>query len=83
MTQIVPDLTIGASYGDAFLAGLTSGILVPNDLSSWVNYKTEISPDFHSHQIYETLYGDYLELYLNNREILHHLSRISSRLEPF
>jgi xylulokinase len=77
-TQIIPELTIGASYGDAFLAGLASGILAPGDLNTWVKHKTEIPPDLQSQQIYESLYGEYLRLYLQTREILHHLSGTSS-----
>jgi xylulokinase len=82
VTQIVPELTIGASYGDAFLAGLTSGILTPGDLNTWVKYKTEITPDIHSQQTYETLYGKYLELYTQTCEILHHLSGTSNYVAP-
>jgi xylulokinase len=77
VTQVVPELTIGASYGDAFLAGLAAGIIKRDSLKTWVNYETEISPDPMSRQIYEPIYADYLKLYQNNRDILHRLSDMS------
>jgi len=73
VTQIVPELTIGASYGDAFLAGLASGLLKPSDLGNWVHVKEEIAPDPAAQPIYEGLYQDYLALYTNNRALMHHL----------
>jgi len=73
VTQIVPELTIGASYGDAFLAGLASGILKFSDLGNWVHVKEQIEPDPSAQSIYEDLYQDYLALYTNNRELMHHL----------
>jgi len=37
--QIIPEQTIGASYGDAFLAGLAIGMVQKTDLSQWVKPK--------------------------------------------
>ena len=74
VSQIIPELTIGASYGDAFLAGLAAGILEFGDLNTWVKHKEEISPENSSHQVYESLYSEYLELYKNNQELLHNLA---------
>ena len=45
ITQIIPELTIGASYGDAFLAGMATGKLSLSDLNEWVKIKTEIAPN--------------------------------------
>jgi xylulokinase len=75
ITQIVPELTIGASYGDAFLAGLAAGILKPSDLNKWVRPKLEIEPNAASLQHYEPLYADYLELYKQTRGIVHRLAK--------
>jgi xylulokinase len=71
----VPLLTIGASYGDAFLAGLSAGILQPNDLATWVKPGREIRPDIASQEQYQPLYEDYLKLYQQTREIVHHLAK--------
>jgi xylulokinase len=74
VSQIVPELTIGASYGDAFLAGLAAGILKFDDISSWVKHKEVIHPDETSNQLYESIYGDYIKLYIQNQELLHNLA---------
>ncbi len=73
--QIVPELTIGASYGDAFLAGLAAGILHPNDLNTWVKPGLEITPNVTSQQQYEALYADYLQLYEQTSGIVHRLAK--------
>jgi len=71
--QIIPELTIGASYGDAFLAGLSSGILQRSDLSSWVKVGKEIVPDTKQMNFYELYFQQYRKLYENTREIIHGL----------
>ena len=76
ITQSVPNVTIGASYGDAFLAGLVSGILKRENLKDWVRESAEIHPNPKNHLKYEVLYQDYLELYTRNRDILHRLSAL-------
>lgn len=75
--QIVPSITIGASYGDAFLAGLAAGILRRTDLADWVKEGSVIKPNHHSGQIYEPLYKKYLDLYIQTRDIAHFLSKYS------
>jgi len=52
---------------------LASGILKPSDLGNWVHVKEQIEPDPASRLIYEDLYQEYLALYTNNRELMHHL----------
>lgn len=71
--QIVPEKTIGASYGDAFLAGLASGILQKDDLQHWVKTKDIIKPNLERHQQYEGLYQNYLALYRQTKDIVHNL----------
>jgi xylulokinase len=73
ITQIIPELTIGASYGDAFLAGMATGKLSISNLNEWVKIKTEISPNQKYQNFYHSLYDDYLALYKQNRNLLHHL----------
>jgi xylulokinase len=73
IAQIMPELTIGACYGDAFLAGRVAGLLSHDDLRTWVKYKDEIFPDRHSQMVYESIYDDYRILYEQNRELLHRL----------
>lgn len=73
ISQIVPATTIGASYGDAFLAGLVSGMLKHEDLEDWVKPKTTILPNISRHEQYQPFYKDYLKLYEDTREIMHRL----------
>jgi xylulokinase len=73
IAQEVPQLTIGASYGDAFLAGLAAGILQRDDLDHWVRPDSLITPDPVRKAVYDNLYADYRLLYENTREIVHRL----------
>ncbi len=72
--QEIPAQTIGASYGDAFLAGLATGILKREDLDTWVKHEKIISPDLEKKKKYSHYYENYLELYQQNREIMHRLA---------
>jgi xylulokinase len=72
--QVVPELTVGASYGDAFLAGLAAGILKREDLYNWVKEGRTINPDDDQRVLYEDYYVDYLELYRQTKDIMHRLS---------
>jgi xylulokinase len=74
VSQEVPALTIGASYGDAFLAGLAAGILRKDDLNKWVKPGRRIEADEPRHRIYRSYYSDYLALYEQTKTITHHLS---------
>jgi xylulokinase len=71
--QIVPALTIGASYGDAFLAGLASGILKRKDLETWIKLGRTIEPSATAKSLYDRYYADYLLLYERTRDIVHRL----------
>jgi len=74
VSQIIPKTTIGASYGDAFLAGLVSGILNRGDINRWAVCKQELHPREDVHRTYDAYYSDYLELYQATRGIVHRLS---------
>jgi xylulokinase len=77
ISQVIPSVTIGASYGNAFLAGLCSGILKRGDINSWIKYETTISPHEKFKKLYDPYYSDYLKLYQNTSEIIHRLSENS------
>jgi xylulokinase len=72
--QEIPAQTIGASYGDAFLAGLATGILRRDDLNTWVKNDRIIKPDPKQQQSYSHYYENYLELYQQTRDIMHRLA---------
>ena len=81
-TQIVSDVTgrsqerpcetVGASYGDALLAGRTCG-LVPAD-ADWSELAERIEPAQSTTETYDELYRLYRDLYPATREIAHSLS---------
>lgn len=77
--QIVPKVTVGASYGDAFLAGLAAGVVERRDLDAWVQAERTIIPDPERQAIYQPLYEDYLHLYPQTREIVHRLATRTNR----
>ena len=78
--QAVPERTTGAAYGDAFLAGLATG-LVP-DLSAlggqWVRIGEELQPNPGFRSRYDELYAIYRDLYENTRDQLHALVRLQT-----
>jgi len=76
IAQEVPQMTIGASYGDAFLAGLAGGYLQRSDLSRWVQPGSIIQPDPQKKALYDDLYADYRLLYERTREIVERLGEI-------
>ena len=43
VAQVLPETTLGACYGDAFLAGLAAGLLEKSDLKNWVREKKPCS----------------------------------------
>lgn len=73
VSQLVPEETIGASYGDAFLAGLCAGLLKRSDLESWVNVKKTLRPEDDKHKLYSRIYDDYKMLYSQTADIVHRL----------
>lgn len=71
--QIVRDVNVGASYGDAFLAGRAAGLLKREDLTGWVRGETRIVPDAAAHARYAIDRPLFRRLYLETRETVHAL----------
>lgn len=80
--QVVPKQTIGAAYGDAFLAGVSSGIIadIAELTDSWVEVKTTIEPRQDNEQTYSEMYKAYRDLYENAKGELHTLARLGAEL---
>jgi xylulokinase len=77
--QQVPATTIGASYGDAFLAGLAAGVLKRSDLDDWVKPGRTVKPNPANKALYDARFGDYLELYTATKNIVHRLAKAQER----
>lgn len=79
--QAIPERTIGASFGDAFMAGLGSG-LVP-DLSAlrqdWVRIVGQVDPNPDHAERYSAMYALYLGLYERTKGTMHGLGEIAAR----
>ena len=71
--QIVPDQTVGASFGDAYLAGLAAGVLSRGDLASWVRGGTRVVPDAVANARYREDQGIFRRLYEETKETVHAL----------
>ena len=74
LRQEVPAVTLGACYGDAFLAGCAAGLLRREQIAEWVLPGRGIEPDAARRPAYDALYGDYLDLYRDSRRVVHRLA---------
>lgn len=70
--QVIPEVTIGASYGDALLAAIGAG-LVPAE-TSWAREAQVVRPDPAAHAVYQELYRVYRELYPATKDSAHSLA---------
>lgn len=71
-TQLVPRQTIGASYGDALLAGIGAGVL-PAD-TDWTEIARTVEPDPERSAMYDELYQTWRELYAATKAQIHRLA---------
>ena len=76
LLQIVPKKTIGACYGDAFLAGLAVGAVeeIGELNQTWVKHDKRIKPDIGKKQLYDQYYRLFGELYRQSKESIHRLT---------
>jgi xylulokinase len=79
VTQLVPERTLGACYGDAFLAGLATGIIDSVDAlqRDWTRIARRIEPNVGNADTYNVGYAIYRRLYENTKVQMHDLSRLA------
>ncbi len=65
--QVVCDKTVGASYGDAFLAACAVGRAEPGDIDRWNPVARDIAPE--THDIYARHHPLFLRLYERTKDI--------------
>jgi xylulokinase len=75
LAQSVPKVRIGASYGDAFLAGVAAGVLRVPDIEKWVTIERQITPSEDVASVYDAGYARYKDLYASTRHLQHLQSR--------
>lgn len=73
-TQQLPAQTIGASYGDALLAAVGTG-LVPAS-ADWSRIDRQVTPNPQTRETYDPLYEVYCSLYPATRDQVHTLARM-------
>ncbi|MGD9091814.1 MAG: FGGY-family carbohydrate kinase [Anaerolineales bacterium] len=77
--QYVPNQNYGASYGDAFLAGVGVGLFEgTNQVTDWIRYRTVLRPDPIAQEQYEPYYEIYRDLYQQTAESMHRLAELTS-----
>jgi xylulokinase len=74
MPQTVCRKTVGASFGDAFLAALAVGDAAKKDILAWNPEARRITPDRRNGPIYERQYRMFRELYQRNKDLMAELS---------
>lgn len=78
--QTLPEQTIGAAYGDAFLAGLATGLVSRSDLGkNWVRMVRRFVPDPCHQALYREYYAVYRSLYPHVVDDLHALARLGQK----
>ena len=71
----IPAQQIGASYGDAFLAGRGIGLFQSlADIRQWVTIREVVQPEEKDRPAYDVHYAIFRELYLATRSLMHRLS---------
>ncbi|EXG79318.1 FGGY-family carbohydrate kinase [Cryptosporangium arvum] len=75
--QDLPTYAIGASYGDALLAGLGTGLVT--DASGWNPIASVVRPDPEAAAGYDELYRLYRDLYPATRDTAHALAALNAR----
>ena len=79
-SQEIPEVKVGACYGDAFLAAKGIGLYSSgSDVKKWVKIEKVLTPNPEAHEKYTELYQIYRELYPVNKDLMHRISAIQSR----
>jgi len=73
----VPEQQIGASYGDAFMAGCGIGIFKDlSEVRQWVTMKDVVKPNPAARAQYDPYYQIFRELYTSTKGLMHRLTDI-------
>lgn len=75
--QYIPEVTIGASYGDALLAAMAAGCV--DETAVWNRAEREIVPNEDNLELYSEMFQTYLDLYPATAPMSHKLADIQRR----
>jgi xylulokinase len=73
LRQQVREVSVGASYGDAFLARFAIGDVSKAAIKQWNPATFTIEPDRHNARIYEKRYATFRQLYPRIRDLMEEL----------
>lgn len=77
--QYVPDQNYGAAYGDAFMAGVGTGMFSDTtQIADWVRFRTVVKPDWRAQETYEPFYQIYRKVYRDSLECMHRLAELAN-----
>jgi len=72
---VIPEQKIGASYGDAFMAGVGVGLFKDlTEITRWVRTKKTVIPNLRVHRQYDVSYSIFRRLYESTKTLMHELS---------
>lgn len=74
VVQLIPETTIGASFGDAFLAGVATGSHGWSDLPDWVGEYRQVVPNRETRATYDRGFRLFKELYAATKAVVHALA---------
>jgi xylulokinase len=72
VSEELPEQTIGASYGDAMLAGIACGLVEAE--ADWSSGVGTVEPNPENREVYDELYSVYRDLYPATRPMVHTLA---------
>jgi xylulokinase len=76
--QTIPEQQSGASYGDAFLAGIGVGLFAGvQEIRRWVRPGGVLRPDPAAHAVYDGYYRLYRDLYRHNSGLMRELGKLA------
>lgn len=77
VSMSIPEVQIGASYGDAIMAGVGIGLFKDlSEVASQVRPGKIIQPQADIHQKYQQQYSIYRNLYTKTKELMHQLAQL-------
>jgi xylulokinase len=72
--QQVPEVTVGASYGDALMAGIAVGLIEsPQKIKEMIKIKYVTEPNPDTAAVYDKYRPIFKELYQRNKDLMHQL----------
>ena len=80
LAQDVPRETIAASYGDAMLAAVATGVASSAEVATWNPSVGTVVPYAPSGPVYDDLYELYIQAYVDNAPAMHRLAAQDSRI---